>query len=117
VLDGLFLHRDELRRQWDFSVVLEVPFSVSVARMARRDGSHPDPTHPSLQRYVQGQQLYFDRCRPWSRATVVVDNSRHPGDPERRRLALVAAITAAVGSGGLPGERETRCLAATTTGR
>ena len=35
VVDGLFLHRDELVTVWDFSVFLDVPFEVSVARMAR----------------------------------------------------------------------------------
>jgi uridine kinase len=41
--------------------------------MAVRDGSHPDPTHPSLARYVEGQRLYFDACRPWERADMVID--------------------------------------------
>jgi hypothetical protein len=36
VLDGLFPHRDELIDCRDFSVFLEVPFAVSVARMAER---------------------------------------------------------------------------------
>jgi uridine kinase len=73
VVDGLFLHRDELAGAWDLSVFLRVPFAVSVARMAARDGSHPDPAHPSVARYVEGQQLYFDACRPWERADLVVD--------------------------------------------
>jgi len=74
VLDGLFLHRDELAGGWDFSVFLDVPFPVSAARMAIRDGSVPDPAHPSLARYVRGQLLYFAECSPWERADVVVDN-------------------------------------------
>lgn len=75
VLDGLFLHRDELAGIWDLSVFLQVPFAVSVARLAARDGSPPDPSHPALARYVGGQQLYFDACSPWERADLVVDNS------------------------------------------
>jgi uridine kinase len=75
VVDGLFLHRDELADAWDFSVFLDVPFEVSVARMAERDGSHPDPADPSVARYVGGQRLYFAACTPWLRATVVVDNT------------------------------------------
>ena len=75
VVDGLFLHRDELVAHWDFSVFLDVPFTVSVARMAVRDGTHPDPDHPSLQRYVGGQRLYFAVGSPHERASVVVDNS------------------------------------------
>ncbi len=73
LLDGLFLHRDELAGVWGLSVFLDVPFAVSVARLAARDGGESDPGHPSLARYVGGQQLYFAACRPWERADVVVD--------------------------------------------
>lgn len=75
VLDGLFLHRDELRGWWDLSVYLDVPFPVSTARLAARDGTPADPGHPQLLRYVQAQQLYGAHCRPWLRAGVVVDNT------------------------------------------
>lgn len=75
VLDGLFLHRDEMVGEWDFSVFLQVPFAVSVARMAQRDGSNPDPEHPDNARYVGGQRLYFAACLPWERASLVVDNT------------------------------------------
>jgi uridine kinase len=50
VLDGLFLHRDELWTYWDFSIWLEAPFTVTAARMARRDGTSPDPSDPSMAR-------------------------------------------------------------------
>jgi uridine kinase len=84
VVDGLFLHRDELAGQWDFSVFLAAPFEVTAARMADRDGSHPDPEHPSLARYVRGQRLYFAACRPWERADLVVDHS----DLDRPRIVI-----------------------------
>jgi uridine kinase len=75
VLDGLFLHRDELVSQWDFSIYLDVPFAMSVARMAHRDGRDPDPDHPDNARYVGGQRRYFAVCSPWERATLVIDNT------------------------------------------
>ncbi|GGQ52247.1 nucleoside/nucleotide kinase family protein [Couchioplanes azureus] len=75
VVDGLFLHRDELVGHWDFSVFLAAPFEVTVPRMAARDGSHPDPAHPTQRRYVQGQRRYFAACEPWNRASVVIDHS------------------------------------------
>lgn len=78
VLDGLFLHRDELVACWEFSVFLQVPFEISVARMAARDGSHPDPAHPGNARYVGGQERYFAACSPLRRADLVVDNSTSP---------------------------------------
>jgi len=75
VLDGLFLHRDELYDRWELSVFLDVPFDVTVARMAARDGSNPDPDHPSMRRYVEAQRTYFTSCTPATRADLVIDNS------------------------------------------
>ncbi len=78
VVEGMFLHRDELTDRWDWSVFLDVPFTETARRMARRDGSHPDPAHPTMRRYVEGQRLYLAACRPRDRATVVLDDT---GDP------------------------------------
>ena len=75
LVEGMFLHRDELAGYWDASIFLDVPFAETAARMARRDGSHVDPLHPSLRRYMGGQRLYFQAARPWDRASFVVDNS------------------------------------------
>lgn len=83
LVDGIFLHRDELAAAWDVSVFLDVPFAVTAARMAARDGSHPDPEHPSTARYVLAQRRYLRTCRPRERATVVVDNT----DPAAPYLA------------------------------
>ncbi|MET8259254.1 hypothetical protein [Micromonospora sp. NPDC005205] len=60
--------------------------------MARRDGSHPDPEHPSLGRYVRGQRLYFAACAPHERADVVIDNE----DVTRPVLVEVVAQAEAV---------------------
>lgn len=75
IVEGIFAHRDELFRLWDWSVFLDVPFETSVVRMAERDGSPSDPDHPSLRRYVEGQRIYLERCNPKSRASVVLDYS------------------------------------------
>ncbi|MFG1818382.1 uridine kinase [Kribbella sp. NPDC049174] len=75
VADGLFLHRDELAGSWGFSIFLDVPFEVTAPRMAERDGTSPDPNHPTMQRYVGAQQLYFAACTPHQRATLLVDNT------------------------------------------
>jgi len=74
LVDGIFLHRDELVGHWDFSIFLDVPFAVSVARMAARDGSPPDPGDPRNRRYVEGQRLYFTACDPVRRADLVIDH-------------------------------------------
>lgn len=80
VVDGIFLHRPELRDLWDWSVWLDVPFETSYARLALRDGSDPDPAAPANARYRQGQQMYLDEARPREAASVVVDNAdlAHP---------------------------------------
>lgn len=75
IVEGMFLHRDELTRCWDASVFLDVPFAETAARMAVRNGSNPDPVHPTMRRYVGGQRLYFAAARPWERATIVVVNT------------------------------------------
>lgn len=73
LFDGIFLNRPELRDEWDLSVFLDVPFAVSYARMAKRDGCDPDPDAESNRRYHDGQQLYFRECRPREVADVVID--------------------------------------------
>ena len=67
LLDGLFLHREELRDRWDLSILLDVPPSVAAERMRARDGVAP------RRRYVRGQELYFAACDPRARATLVLD--------------------------------------------
>lgn len=76
LLDGLFLHRPELRDMWDDSVFLHAEFEVSVPRGALRGpgfGS-PDPQAESNRRSLEGHLLYFREARPQERAGVVVDN-------------------------------------------
>lgn len=75
VVDGIFLHRPELRDLWDASIWLDVPFETTYARMALRDGSDPDPDAPSNARYRQGQEIYLREARPRDAASVIVDNS------------------------------------------
>jgi len=41
VLDGLFLHRSQLRAWWDLSVLLDVPPAVAALRLQLRDGNPP----------------------------------------------------------------------------
>ncbi len=75
VFDGIFTHRDELCRRWDYSIFLHVPFTVSIPRGAQRGYGDPDPAAPSNSRYVDGQRLYLTTCDPAARATVVIDNT------------------------------------------
>lgn len=81
IVEGMFLHRDELVTRWDWSVFLDVPFTETARRMAQRDGSHPDPQHPTMRRYVEGQRLYLATCHPQERATVVLGTGSVPESP------------------------------------
>lgn len=82
IVDGVFLHRPELRGLWHWSVWLEVPFEIAYARMARRDGCDPDPLAPANRRYYEGQQLYLRDAQPARAASVIVDNA-DPAHPVR----------------------------------
>jgi uridine kinase len=77
ILDGLFLHRPELRGYWDFSVFLDAPFEITVPRGAARGPGFgdPNPNSEANQRYVLGNILYLREARPKERATVVIDYS------------------------------------------
>ena len=75
LLDGIFLHRPELRAYWDVSIFLRVDFAMSAARSAGRDGTSPDPSAESNRRYVEGQRIYLSECAPEKHATMVIDNN------------------------------------------
>ncbi|WP_246657707.1 uridine kinase [Arthrobacter yangruifuii] len=73
LIDGMFLHRKELKDFWDFSLFLDVPFAVTAQRMAARDGTGAGSRN--RQRYVGGQLRYFAAADPAAAADLVLDNS------------------------------------------
>lgn len=77
VFDGVFLLCPELRRYWDLSVFLDVPFRISVPRLVERDPrlGPPDPDAPENRRYVEGEKRYMRECEPLKRANLVIDNA------------------------------------------
>ena len=85
IVDGVFAQRPELADAWDLAIFLEVPFEVSVPRMAARDGTVDDVDHPDQRRYADAQRHYLTACRPRARADVVVDNA----DLDRPRIVAV----------------------------
>lgn len=91
LVEGTFLHRDELVSFWDHSLYLDVPFEETERRMAERDGLSGDAVHELMRRYTGAQRLYFASARPWERASVVVDN-RELGQP---RIISPASASAA----------------------
>jgi uridine kinase len=79
LFDGIFLHRDELAGYWDWSVFLDVDFDTVLKRAVARDaalfGSVEEVERRYRARYIPGEQLYLDRCRPLERAILVIDNN------------------------------------------
>jgi uridine kinase len=75
IVDGIFLHRPELRAYWDLSIFLQIDFAVSRQRNATREGTPDalDPDASSNQRYNGGQQRYLSECRPAQQADIVID--------------------------------------------
>jgi uridine kinase len=74
IIDGIFLHRPELRDDWDYSIFLKVDFKVSIPRGAQRGEGSTDPYAVENHRYVEGQKLYLRECNPESYATIVINN-------------------------------------------
>jgi len=74
IIDGIFLHRPELRSYWDLSIFLKVDFDVSVPRGAQRGPTvdATDAASPANQRYVGGQKRYLGECGPEHRADIVI---------------------------------------------
>ena len=75
IFDGIFLHRPELRDYWDFSIFLEVDFTISIPRGAQRGEGSPDLHAATNKRYIEGQKLYLSQCHPQKFASVIVNNN------------------------------------------
>jgi uridine kinase len=82
LFDGIFLLRPELVQYWDFSVFVDVDFSVSALRAVARDSqqdfgsSTPEAVRAKYnRRYIPGQKLYFAEARPKEEANVTVNNN------------------------------------------
>lgn len=79
IVEGAFLHRDELAAYWDYSIFLDVPFDVAAQRMQTRAGAAEPLDEPLLSRWFGAQRLYFRAARPWTRASIALDNRSTDG--------------------------------------
>jgi uridine kinase len=71
IVDGVFVHRDELAGYWDFSIYLHVDLAVSLERMSVRDVQPVEAT----ERYTGAHRMYLEACDPVRRASMVIDNT------------------------------------------
>jgi len=79
LFDGVFLLREELRSYWDYTVFVDATFEVTLRRAMARDiklfGTTGEVESRYKQRYIPGQQIYLNECRPSERADIVIDNN------------------------------------------
>jgi uridine kinase len=78
LFDGVFLLRPELESHWDLSIWVDAPFELTVERAIQRDSHAEEPERLRCmyaQRYVPGQRIYLERCRPTEKAHIVVHNA------------------------------------------
>ncbi len=79
VLDGIFLHRPELKAYWDYSIFLHVPFDTILDRAALRDGylfgTVEQIRSRYNQKYIPAQLKYLTEVFSTDLATVNIDNS------------------------------------------
>ena len=84
IVDGVFLHRPELRDYWDVSVYLRISPDTALQRAIKRDvvvfGSIEVVRERYTQRYLPAQQTYVERCQPEQLATIVIEHN-DPAEP------------------------------------
>lgn len=74
LLDGIFLHRPELRDTWDYSVFLRVEWPRNHHLRKLLERGPVDAGESRFHRYHEGQNIYFRECAPWERVDLVIDN-------------------------------------------
>lgn len=79
LFDGIFLNRDELAQYWDMTIFLDVSFETVMQRALKRDlaylGSEENVLNCYNSRYIPGEQIYLNTCRPKEKADIVIDNN------------------------------------------
>ncbi len=96
LFDGVFLFRPELERCWDLKIWVEVTFEVALSRAVQRDavlfGGEAAVRERYERRYIPGQRLYLEQCRPREQADLIVDNNDplHPVLHVGRNLAAAS---------------------------
>lgn len=81
IVDGVFLHRRELRDLWNWSIWLDAEPEVRADRLRERDDL--EPGSELARRYEDAQRLYVGQAAPNAAASAIVDNT-DPDAPKRR---------------------------------
>jgi len=79
IMDGIFMLRPILLPYWDLSIFLHADFENTIARGVARDAplfaNRQEALRRYEQRYVPGQQIYFEEARPLDKADILIDNN------------------------------------------
>ena len=79
IMEGIFLFRPELVQYWDLKIFLDVTSSTVIARAITRDkyylGSEQEIIDKYHQRYIPGENIYFQEAHPKHTADIVIDNN------------------------------------------
>ncbi|MFC1887917.1 hypothetical protein ACFLYK_03815 [Candidatus Cloacimonadota bacterium] len=81
ILDGVFLSRPRLHKYWDLNIFIHTDIENILPRVMERDnGSEEELKELYLQKYIPGQLLYLDECRPHLNADILINNNNfdHP---------------------------------------
>lgn len=80
IVEGIFLHRDEIFKIWDYSIYLDISAETSLVRNIKRSlKSNPNLDVEKYEvkfykRYKAGQDLYIYQCNPKTRSNLVINN-------------------------------------------
>lgn len=99
LFDGVFLQQPTLCNHWDFAILIDVDFSVTIPRAIERaitedtawQGRESELREQYAQRYVPGQQMYLFESNPREHADIVLDNTDFR-NPSITRARLRTAV-------------------------
>ena len=92
IVDGIFLHRPELRGLWNWSVWLDVPVDVPYAAWPCATAPTPTRQRPRTRATARGSSCTCKEADPRLAASAIIDNTdlAHPA-PRLPGLLLMAA--------------------------
>jgi uridine kinase len=79
LFEGVFLHRPELKKYWDFSIFVHADFDISLKRAKKRDLNlfkTAEKVHEKFtERFIPGHKIYLSAESPEKSANVIWDNN------------------------------------------
>lgn len=81
LMEGIFLFRSQLLNYWDLKIFLDIDSKTTLKRVVKRIadieylGTEQAIVKRYNERYLPGQQIYFDQEYPQEKAHIVIDNN------------------------------------------